>query len=77
VRVVVAEDGVGARLACPLHDADRVRALGDQVAHQDDPIVGRAPHPRQQRVQFVETAVNVADDDGAHGRGGARRAVSA
>ena len=63
VRVVVPQHRVDARFAGPLHHPDRIRPLGDQVAHQHDPVLGGLITAREQRQELVQAAMNVADDD--------------
>ena len=57
---VVAAHGDGVRVrADELDDTPRVGALADEVADEDDEVVVSEGEPVEQRLEFVETAVDV------------------
>src|SRR6185503_13054811 len=64
--VVVALDRLGLQLDRPLDDRAGVGALGDEVSGEDEAVArGRVLAALEQRVELVDAAVYVSDNDGA------------
>ena len=62
---MVAQYGQRAHLAHQLHHPVRVRSLGHQVAGQDHAFAAHNPALAQESLQFIQAAMDVADDDGS------------
>ncbi len=68
-RVVVAQHREPAKLTHARHHAERVGALGRQVADEHQPVVTAEAGGRQQVAELVVTAVHVSDEERApHGQ---------
>jgi len=68
---VIAEHRGGAEFARAAHDAHRIGPPIEQVAHEHQAVEAWPQlHQPQELVEFLQTPVHVADDDGAHAHAG-------